>query len=130
MSTCMVISALVVIVMESNTKKQRRESFVFEYMGNEHAPKNVTHVKFHSSVAEVQDAAFRDCKQLVKVVFNEGLTKIGWRAFQSCSSLESIAFPSTLTDVEELAFYQCNSLTEVVLNEGLQTIGRRAFCFC
>ena len=41
---------------------------VFEYTGKGCAvPKNVTSVRFHPSVIEVEDEAFKDCKQLGKL---------------------------------------------------------------
>ena len=54
------------------------KSDVFEYMGNGQAvPKDVVSLRFHSSVIEVDNNAFRDCKQLTDVVLNEGLQSIG-----------------------------------------------------
>ena len=63
-------------------------------------------------------------------MFNEGLTKIGIRAFSNCSSLECISLPSTVTEIAKRAFSVCKSLNNVVLNEGLQKIGRNAFYRC
>ena len=67
----------------------------FEYTGNDESiPDNVTHVRFvHPSVVEVQDKAFKDCKELREVVLNEGLKKIGKYAFSCCRLLESITLP-------------------------------------
>ena len=44
----------------------------FEYTGkDEDVPKDVTIVRFHSSVTEVGDNMFEECRQLQKVVLNE-----------------------------------------------------------
>ena len=93
-------------------------------------PKGVTIVRFHPSIIEVEDRAFIYCKQLIEVVFNDGLQKIGIGAFQECSSLSSITLPSTVTEIGEYAFYRCSNLKFVEFNEGLQKIGRNAFCDC
>ena len=93
-------------------------------------PKDVTIVRFHPSVAEVEEEAFSSCKQLREVVFNERLQKVGMSAFYECTSLSSIELPSTVTEVESGAFNFCNNLSEVVFNEGLQKIGWYAFCEC
>ena len=103
----------------------------FEYTGRwENVPKDVTIVRCRSSVKEVGREMFQDCKQLKKVVLNEGLKKIGFRSFYYCYQLEHINFPSTLIEVDVSALCGCHNLKDVVLNEGLQTIGETAFCSC
>ena len=104
---------------------------VFEYTGKGCAvPKNVTIVRFHSSVTEVEDNAFYNCTQLKEVVFNNGLKKIGRAAFDHCTSLSSITFPSTVIEIGSYAFEDCINLKEVSFNEGLQKIGAGAFWAC
>ena len=114
---------------------------VFEYTGKVCVvPKDVTIVRFHQNVVEVETEAFRDCKyfggafrnckQLREMVFNDGLQKIGVSAFLNCTSLSSIALPSTVTKIGISAFYNCSNLREVLLNEGLQKIGTDAFYNC
>ena len=104
---------------------------VFEYTGKGCVvPKDVTIIRFHPSVVEVEKRAFQDCKQLREVVFNDGLRKIGWQAFRSCQSLSSIALPSTVTEIDECAFMNCKQLREIVLNEGQQNIGDGSFYNC
>ena len=104
---------------------------IFEYTGEGCAvPKDVTIVRFHPSVIEVENEAFQRCYNLKEVILHEGLQKIGWRAFQFCSSLSSITLPSTITDIGNYAFSFCRNLRDVILNEGLQKIGWLAFGNC
>ena len=49
---------------------------VFVYLKGELVPKNVISIIFHPSVTEVPEDAFKYCRKLKKVVFNEGLRKI------------------------------------------------------
>ena len=101
---------------------------LFEYTGEGCVvPKNVTIVRFHPNVVEVEYRAFCDCKQLWKVVFNDGLKKIGQYAFYDCKSLSSITLPSTVIEIGDWAFRFCNNLKFVEFNEGLQKIGDGAF---
>ena len=103
----------------------------FEYTGKGCVvPKDVTSVRFHPSVVEVDYEAFRDCNNLSEVVFNKGLQKIGHIAFYDCTSLSSIILPSTVTEIGCCAFKNCNKLREVILNDGLQKIGAQAFYEC
>ena len=104
---------------------------VFEYTARGCAiPKDVTIVRFHPSVVEVEDEAYKDCKQLREVLFDDGLRKIGGYAFSGCTSLSSITLPSTVTEIGDSAFQYCINLRVVVLNDGLQKIGRSAFYYC
>ena len=105
----------------------------FEYTGKEEKrdiPKDVTIVRFHSSVMEVGDRVFEDCKQLKDVVLNEGLKKIGFRSFSHCKQLEHINLSSTVKEMGDYAFYGCSGLKDVVLNRGLQKIGQFSFHGC
>ena len=104
---------------------------VFEYTARGCAvPKNVTSVRFHPSVVEVENKAFIGYNNLREVVFNDGLQKIGYLAFCGCPSLSSITISSTVTEIGNCAFSGCNNLSEVVFNNGLQKIGWRAFRSC
>src|SRR6056300_868818 len=69
-------------------------------------------------------------KDVISVIFNEGVQKINHGAFINCKSLESITLPSTVTEIDNGAFYNCSNLRGVTFNEGLQKIEERAFWNC
>lgn len=58
------------------------------------------------------------------------MTEIGGNAFNSCTSLESIALPASLTKVKDAAFANCSALATVELGSGLKSIERSAFVNC
>ncbi len=64
------------------------------------------------------------------VVIPEGVTTIGYKAFDDCSSLSSVVIPEGVTTIEDKAFDGCSSLNSVVIPEGVTTIGDGAFCGC
>ena len=84
-------------------------------------------ITFSSSIREIEETVFDNCKALKEVVFTDGLKKIGKQAFTGCSSIEYIKFPSTLRRIEPWAFHDCRKLRVVVLNKGLEEIGDDAF---
>ena len=49
------------------------------------------------------------------------------RAFEGCSSIESVSVPSSVKSVGDAAFSGCSSLAAVSLSEGLESIGAEAF---
>ena len=106
---------------------------VFEYTGKGCVvPKDVTIVRFHPSVVEVENRAFERCCYLKEVEFNDGLKKIGQWAFHKCTSLSGVTFPSTITEISGCAFYGCDNLsdTSITLPSTVIEIGRSAFDNC
>ena len=57
---------------------------------------------------EINYSAFCDCKNLKRVLLNEGLTTL-WRAFQG-THIDELTVPSTLKEYNTQAFCDCDSL--------------------
>ena len=68
-----------------------------------------------TTVTTVGSYAFLNCSNLTKADLNEGITAIGYEAFQGCVSLESIKLPSTLKTLTRRAYANCSSLTVVTI---------------
>ena len=103
----------------------------FEYTGKGCVvPKGVTSVRFHPSVVEVEDGAFRNCNKLREVEFNGGLQKIGVYAFWNCTSLSSITIPSTVTEIDNSSLDRCISLRVVAFHGVPREIGAWSFGNC
>ena len=93
---------------------------IFEYTGKGCVvPKYVTIVRFHPSVIEVENRAFGYCNKLWKVMFNDGLQKIGWWAFYGCTSLSSIKLPSTVVLILHLLMGVCKQVI-IILKEAIK----------
>lgn len=58
-----------------------------------------------------------------------GVTRIGWGAFQSCWGLTNITLPQTLVDIGDYAFYGCGLATLTIPNS-VTNIGESAFQYC
>ena len=59
-----------------------------------------------------------------------GVTGIGYRAFEGCTSLTSVSLPVGLTEIGSCAFSDCTGLTSISLPDGLTAIGDSAFSGC
>ena len=59
-----------------------------------------------------------------------GLTSIGDRTFEDCSSLTSVVIPDGVTSIGEYAFRYCSSLTKVIIPDSVTSIGYYAFEGC
>ncbi len=103
---------------------------------NEAEWEKVTTIVFAEGVTEIGERAFSNSYyydyaewEYTEVVFSEGLEKIGQNAFSYVRKLTEVHFPSTLTQIESEAF--CGTgLTEVTLPEGLTGIAGGAFQYC
>ena len=67
---------------------------------------------------------------LTELVIPEGVTSIGFAAFNGCSAITSITLPSTLTTISTAAFKGCSSLTKITIPETVSSIDNLAFANC
>ena len=102
---------------------------VFVYLGGEQeVPDGITHAVIDPSVNIVLDRAFYN-RQLVSVIFHDGVEIIEAGAFYGCESLPRIK----LLGVREIgngAFNGCYALSDVEFGDRLEIIGHYAFFKC
>ena len=73
----------------------------YEQMEEGDVPRDVTHVRIHSSVRAIEEEAFNRHEQLRIVILNEELEEIGTRAFAWCSLMEEIAIPNNVRVIKD-----------------------------
>ena len=59
-----------------------------------------------------------------------GIWKIGAKAFDHNSDIQSIVIPKGVTEIGDHAFYYCRSLSHIEIPDGVTTIGAYAFSNC
>lgn len=67
---------------------------------------------------------------ITNITLMDGLTTIGYGAFEYCSNLVNISIPNSVTVIDSAAFYHCSSLTNLKLPNNLVSIGGYAFSEC
>ena len=79
----------------------------------------------------IEFAPWSDYKSYIKyVTLPDGLTSIGYGAFDGCSGLTSVTIPNSVTSIGGYAFRACSGLTSVTIPDSVMSIGNEAFYDC
>lgn len=92
--------------------------------------KNIKKIVMPNSITEIGESAFDGCENLSEIKLSENLCKIGQSAFSNCTSLKEIFIPKSVTDICKYAFCKCNSLKCVYILENVNNIEENAFFLC
>ena len=88
----------------------------------------IERVAIPSTVIEIQDAAFMNCRNLYSVIFGAGEMSIGASAFSS-TAIETIALPRGTSYLQINTFYDCPKIKEIFLPDSIVILGD-AFAYC
>ena len=91
---------------------------------------NVKKVVIEDGVTSIGNKAFDSCSSLTSITIPNSVTNIGAAAFDSCGSLTSITIPGSVTSIGTVAFYNCSSLTSITIPNSVTSIGASAFYNC
>ena len=103
-----------------------RDSYYYEWWKSYRS--SVSSVVISDGVTSIGYEAFDNCSSLTSITIPNSVTSIGYGAFMGCSSLTSITIPNSVTSIGNYAFYDCSSLTEITCQAvNLPTLGSNAF---
>ena len=91
---------------------------------------NITSIVIDSGVTKLGYGAFDGCSSVTSVSIPSSVTSISDVVFANCRSLISVDIPDGVTEIGRYLFYQCYSLTEVTIPDGVTRIGTCAFNYC
>jgi len=89
-----------------------------------------TQVVLDSSITQIPNYAFANCKSLKSIALSERTTDIGSSAFRGCIGLSEIAIPDGVISIGASAFSDCTGLSCVTIPDGVTAIGNYAFSGC
>lgn len=81
-------------------------------------------------VTAIASGAFRNNKNVKKIVIGNNVTAIGSKAFYGCKSLASINLGNNVKIIGSNAFSNCSKLTKLVIPSKVTKIGSNAFSGC
>ena len=91
---------------------------------------SITSCEINNKTKIILEKAFDGCSSLESVVIPDSVTSIGMSAFYECSSLKSVTIPDSVTSIENATFSGCSSLKSVIIGDGVTSIGSYAFGNC
>ena len=91
---------------------------------------SLTSVNIPDNVETIEEAAFRQIKQLQEVHLPDSLTSLGRYAFSACRSLRTVKIPTKLKEIPWYTFDGCNSLQSVELHDSITGFGDYSFRNC
>lgn len=100
---------------------------------------NITLVEFPGSIKEIPDKILargssynifsqkndKEEAKLTTIILNNGVEKIGKKAFSNAKNLSEVLIPDSVKEIGESAFYGCSELKEVRLPSGLSKYAPR-----
>ncbi len=90
---------------------------------------DIINVVIESGVTRIGEKAFKNCS-VQKITIQNSVTTIGESAFESCNSLTNVTIPNSVTTIGRCAFKSCSSLTSVTIGNSVTSIGESAFESC
>ena len=119
-------------ITSTNTVKVTRKNDKFHYnkLSSISIPSTVTHKKITYNVTRIGWQAFEDCSSLTSITIPNSVTSIGDGAFRGCNSLTSVTIPNSVTSIGSYAFSGCSSLTSITIPNSVTSIDDRAFSGC
>lgn len=91
---------------------------------------NLLKIDIPDSVISIGEHAFHQCTSLTNLKLGNALTNISEGLFNGCTSLISVTIPNTVTSIGVSAFANCDALEKVTTGNGVVTIGETAFSSC
>lgn len=89
-----------------------------------------TNIDILEGTKEIQDLAFRYCKNLTSISIPNSIKEIGDYAFDGCTGLTSITIPNSVKRIGSSAFSGCTSIRSIIIPQSVNSIGYGAFSDC
>ncbi len=99
-------------------------------LGGAFAGMGIKRVVLPSSLTEIGELAFKDCKNLVEVVVPSEVSSMKEKAFWGCTSLPTVNITEKMKVIPENLFLSCSSLVNVGDLGHITQLGASAFAGC
>ena len=92
--------------------------------------KNLKKIILHENIRKIDESAFSGCESLVEIRIPESVSVIPQNCFSGCSSLNYVEISEGVTAIEDFAFLNCTSLKFVMIPSSVTEMGNEVFSGC
>jgi hypothetical protein len=118
---------------DEDGKLSKTEAAAVLWIGNAFVESDITsfnEFSYFTAVTDIDDAAFRKCKNLQEITLPNSATSIGKQTFAYCQNLTKVVMSNSMSSIGDYAFIGCSSLASIELTDNLTKIGVGAFENC
>lgn len=91
---------------------------------------SITEISLPDTVHRIGKRAFDGCTELQTINFPNEMVEIMAGSFEDCKSISQIEFPESLRKIGSRAFLRCDGLSSVVIPDNVEIIESYAFSGC
>ena len=91
--------------------------------------KNIKKIILEDGITEICDKAFYGCTGIKSIVIPESVKIIGESAFERCIKLEKITLPNDIRKLPNRVFFQ-TGLIDYALGDQITSLGKSVFAYC
>lgn len=118
---------------DEDGKLSKTEAAAVLWIGNAFVESEITsfnEFSYFTAVTDIDDAAFRKCKNLQEITLPNSATSIGKQTFAYCQNLTKVVMSNSMSSIGDYAFMGCSSLASIDFTDNLTKIGVGAFENC
>ena len=118
---------------DEDGKLSKTEAAAVLWIGNAFVESEITSFNeffYFTAVTDIDDAAFRKCKNLQEITLPNSATSIGKQTFAYCQNLTKVVMSNSMSSIGDYAFMGCSSLASIDFTDNLTKIGDGAFENC
>jgi hypothetical protein len=85
-----------------------------------------------SELSAIEDRAFQRCSSLDSIAVPDAVTRLGVECFAFCERLREVRFgvESRLSEIGDLAFQCCGTIKRIEIPGTVKIVGDQCFAFC
>ncbi len=87
-------------------------------------------IEIPASVTNLENRAFKLCKNLTAIVMPNSVTTTGYEIFMGCTALTDVTISTRLNMINPLIFKECTALEEIFIPQNIFRIRSEAFTGC
>ena len=120
--------------MDAMTLKISGSGAMADYESTDDLPwkgweQEITKIVIDDGVTRIGNKAFRGYNE-TEIALPDSVASIGKEAFYNCGKLQKVKLSPNLTEIGTAAFYGCSALKNIQIPTGVKTIGEAAFTGC